>query len=134
MTEEQQRAPEGFEGSTQLPADEEERARWQAENRAWWENHPMRYDWKQSVPHAEFSAEFYQEIDRRFFSSAREFMPWKQTPFDPLIDFVKGCGFDAGDPVSDFPRDCVRRQSFSQNLFSVQVDDQVRSTQHPVHL
>lgn len=47
----------------------------------------MRYDWNDAVGCPEFSQEFYAEIDRRFFSSAREFMPWRALPFDALIDF-----------------------------------------------
>ena len=78
---------EGFDSPTGLPKNDAERRRWQDENRAWWEKHPMRYDWKQSVLFDEFSKEFYMEIDHRFFSNVKQFMPWSKTPFDPLIDF-----------------------------------------------
>ena len=37
------------------------------ENRSWWERNPMRYDWNEALQYKEFSKEFYQEIDRRFF-------------------------------------------------------------------
>jgi len=47
----------------------------------------MRYDWNHSVPFKQFSNEFFEEIDRRFFSNVKQFMPWSKTPFDPLIDF-----------------------------------------------
>ena len=47
----------------------------------------MRYDFSESVSAAEFTKEFYAEIDRRFFSDVKTFMPWDQIPFDPLIDF-----------------------------------------------
>ena len=47
----------------------------------------MRYDWKEHVGYEEFTKEFYQEIDRRFFSDAKVYMPSKHVPFDALIDF-----------------------------------------------
>ena len=55
---------------TQLPDTEEQAKAWQAANRAWWEANPMRYDWRTPIEGPEFSAAFYAEIDRRFFSSA----------------------------------------------------------------
>jgi ubiquinone/menaquinone biosynthesis C-methylase UbiE len=81
------KSPAGFAGPTMLPPNSAEREVWQEANRAWWQDHPMRYDWKQEVGHPEFSAEFYSEIDRRFFQNAMEFMPWSEIPFDPLINF-----------------------------------------------
>lgn len=77
----------GFDSPTDLPQDDSRRQQWQEQNRTWWNEHPMRYDWKEPVGFEEFSAEFFQEIDRRFFSVVRNFMPWKKIPFDPLIDF-----------------------------------------------
>ena len=47
----------------------------------------MRYDWKTEITADEFSKEFYDEIDRRFFSSVYSFMPWNVFPFDPVLDF-----------------------------------------------
>jgi len=79
--------PEGFDNPIALPRTLEQEREWQAENRAWWESHPMRYDFSDRVAAEEFTPEFYEEIDRRFFSDARAFMPWKRIPFDPLIDF-----------------------------------------------
>jgi SAM-dependent methyltransferase len=81
--------PDGFESPTATPADPEQRTRWQAANRAWWQDHPMRYDFTTVLAQREFSPEFYEEIDRRFFSSVREYMPWTSIPFDPLIDFSR---------------------------------------------
>src|SRR5579864_3516071 len=72
---------------TQLPSTPEQASTWQAANRTWWENNPMRYDWREGIPAPEFSTEFYKQIDLRFFSAAREYMPWKRIPFDPLIPF-----------------------------------------------
>ncbi len=80
-------APEDFGGPTTLPVNPEQQKRWQDSNRTWWQCHPMRYDWNQDIGHPEFSKEFYEEIDRRFFSNVHEFMPWAKVPFDPLIDF-----------------------------------------------
>lgn len=79
--------PSGFEKPTQLPSSEEQARQWQQANRSWWEQHPMRYDWRVPIKHAEFSKEFYDEIDQRFLENCREFMPWKQTPFEKLMHF-----------------------------------------------
>ncbi len=79
--------PEGFSQPTALPATPDEQREWQGANRDWWETHPMRYDWKGEIPYEEFSKEFFAEIDRRFFSLAALYAPWKKIPFDVLIDF-----------------------------------------------
>ena len=81
-----ERLPSGYGSPTSLP-DDKQRAEWQRENRVWWEANPMRYDWKQSVGHPEFSREFYQEIDRRFFDDAARYMPPRERPFDTLVPF-----------------------------------------------
>lgn len=47
----------------------------------------MRYDWRDSVSHEEFSRGFFDEIDRRFFGEAEKYMPWEKMPFEALIDF-----------------------------------------------
>jgi ubiquinone/menaquinone biosynthesis C-methylase UbiE len=72
---------------TQLPASTEEASRWQTANRSWWQANPMRYDWNEKIQHPEFSAPFFQEIDRRFFDEVRRFMPWRKRPFEDLIPF-----------------------------------------------
>jgi SAM-dependent methyltransferase len=79
--------PEGFDAPTALPQNHEQNEAWQLANRAWWESHPMRYDFSAKVKAKEFSEEFYREIDSRFFSDVQTFMPWKKIPFDPLLDF-----------------------------------------------
>jgi len=79
--------PKGFTDRTTLPASLDEQRRWQEANRRWWQSHPMRYDWREKIDHREFSREFFEEIDRRFFSQVYEYMPWARVPFDPLIDF-----------------------------------------------
>jgi ubiquinone/menaquinone biosynthesis C-methylase UbiE len=82
-----QTTPAGFSDPTALPGSREQADSWQRLNRSWWERNPMRYDWRQKIDAPEFTAEFYREIDRRFFSDARTYMPWKERPFDRLIDF-----------------------------------------------
>jgi ubiquinone/menaquinone biosynthesis C-methylase UbiE len=77
--------PKGFESPTQLPESEAQAREWQQANRSWWEQHPMRYDWRDPIPYPEFSKEFYDEIDRRFLENAREFMPWQNKPFEELM-------------------------------------------------
>jgi 2-polyprenyl-3-methyl-5-hydroxy-6-metoxy-1,4-benzoquinol methylase len=80
--------PPGFSAPTALPQDPDAAGRWQEANRAWWETHPMCYDWGQAIEPAPRSAEFYREIDQRFFDSVALYMPWREKPFDPLIDFT----------------------------------------------
>ena len=79
---------EGFDNPTQLPTTQHERERWIKANKQWWESHPMRYDFSAPLNASqEFSEEFYKEIDKRFFDSARCYAPWKRIPFDTMIDF-----------------------------------------------
>lgn len=87
-------APRGFDSPTDLPEGHDESQAWQDANRAWWEKHPMRYDWRKGVEFEEFSREFYEEIDRRFLLPSQDFLPWKEIPFDPLIDFGALAGKD----------------------------------------
>ena len=79
--------PKGFNSPTALPETPEQAREWQEANKSWWENNPMRYDFGHQVDFAEFSREFYEEIDRRFFADAKSYLNWKQIPFDTLIDF-----------------------------------------------
>ncbi|HUT53530.1 MAG TPA: class I SAM-dependent methyltransferase [bacterium] len=76
-----------FIGPTVLPRDEVQREQWQQANRSWWECNPMRYDWKEPIAAAPGSREYFEEIDRRLFSATGHFMPYRETPFDPLIEF-----------------------------------------------
>jgi SAM-dependent methyltransferase len=84
----------GFDHPTQLPRDETERRQWQAANKAWWDSAPMRYDWRERIPQQPGSAAYFEEIDRRFFASARAFMPWGAVPFDAVIPFDRLAGMD----------------------------------------
>jgi ubiquinone/menaquinone biosynthesis C-methylase UbiE len=79
--------PPEFSGPIALPKNEAQQEVWQQRNRDWWQSHPMRYDFSEGLAKEEFSSEFYNEIDRRFFDSSWHYAPWKQTPFDTLIDF-----------------------------------------------
>lgn len=79
----------GFEHPTQQPSDDEEHNRWQSANRAWWESAPMRYDWRDKLDEPPGSAAYFAEIDRRFLATVREFMPWAETPFDPVVPFAQ---------------------------------------------
>lgn len=80
---------EGFNAPTQLPVDEEQHRQWQLANKAWWENQPMRYDWREELESRHATSDYYAEIDQRFFSSVRTFLPWRTVPFDCLISFDK---------------------------------------------
>ena len=77
----------GFDSPIQLPKDEEQRSAWQAANVEWWQSSPMRYDWRDDISAKAGSKAYFEEIDRRFFSSARAYMPWRDRPFDALIPF-----------------------------------------------
>lgn len=79
--------PEGFTQPTALPVSPDEHEKWQEANRAWWNSHPMRYDWKDRIPYEEFGRDFFVEIDKRFFCAAALYLPCKKIPFDGLIDF-----------------------------------------------
>lgn len=87
LMKELEEVPAGFSQPTSLPETAGEHQEWQRANRAWWETHPMRYDWKYAIPYQEFSKEFFSEIDRRFFNAAALYLPWRKVPFDALIDF-----------------------------------------------
>jgi 2-polyprenyl-3-methyl-5-hydroxy-6-metoxy-1,4-benzoquinol methylase len=58
----------------------------QAGNKSWWTENTMSYDWKDKVARAEFSREWFDEIDTRFIDAARHFAHDKQ-PFDKIIPF-----------------------------------------------
>ncbi len=60
----------------------------QSESRRWWETNPMSYDWHKTLQASEGTSAFYDEIDRRFFSSSsfyRGSRPFERyMPFDRL--------------------------------------------------
>jgi len=79
--------PLGFDRPVQLPTNPAERLEWQKANRTWWEQNPMRYDWRESIGATPQSREFFEEIDKRFFTDSRVYMPYQRLPFEALIDF-----------------------------------------------
>jgi len=79
--------PSGFDNPIALPSTPAEERAWQEANREWWEQHPMRYDFSEELHAEEFSREFYEEIDKRFFADAATMIPSHKLPFDQLIDF-----------------------------------------------
>jgi SAM-dependent methyltransferase len=99
--------PNDFLNWTALPESPEQKESWQNMNRAWWEKNPMRYDFTyENNRFQEGTKEFYEEVDRRFYVSVYQFMPWQKRPFDPIIDFAAlrrkdvleigvGCGSNA---------------------------------------
>ena len=78
----------GFLTPTALPGSPVETEKWQAANRAWWEKRPMRYDWRDDIEAVEFSRDYYRQIDDRFLQALQRFLPWKEKPFDDIIDFA----------------------------------------------
>lgn len=81
--------PQGFTDPTAVPRSHDEALSWQRTNSSWWEQNPMRYDWKGKIPYPEFSKEFFEEIDARFFENAKEYMRGDQNPFSSLIGLSK---------------------------------------------
>ena len=55
------------------------------QNRAWWQEHPMTYDWEATLSVERGSLAWYDEIDRRFFKSAYYAQPDGAPPFDWFI-------------------------------------------------
>ncbi len=76
----------GFAAPTALP-DRDAAPDWARANRDWWESNPMRYDWGSPIAAEPLSRAWFAEIDRRFFESARVYMPWTIAPFDELIPY-----------------------------------------------
>ena len=74
-----------FNSPTRTPEKEEDKAALQKANYEWWNKNPMRYDWKDKVTPKEFSREFFEEIDRRFFANSKEYLPSDKPPFDSLM-------------------------------------------------
>ena len=49
----------------------------------------MRYDWRDEISAPPGTESYFREIDRRFLSSARKYMPWRNVPFDEVIPFER---------------------------------------------
>jgi len=82
-----QNKAEDFTSPTQRPISDEQRRRWQDANQVWWSSSPMRYDWREEIHFPKYSAEYFEEIDARFFASSRAYMPWRDLPFDREIPY-----------------------------------------------
>jgi SAM-dependent methyltransferase len=76
---------EDFAAPTARPESRVQREAWQQANRAWWEAHPMRYDWKQPLESEAGERAWYAEMDRRFFAAG--VIPQRARAFDGLIPF-----------------------------------------------
>lgn len=55
--------------------------------RLWWENNPMTYDWRRTQTYKEMSREFFEEIDKRLFSTSWFAQEKDKKPFSNLIDY-----------------------------------------------
>jgi SAM-dependent methyltransferase len=79
-----------FNAPTAAPASPDQHDRWQSANRAWWEAHPMRYDWRQPVLGTPDELDWFREIDQRLFGAT--VLPAASRPFEPLLprEFVDG--------------------------------------------
>lgn len=76
-----------FNQPTSAPDSINQAGEWQEANKFWWQNNPMRYDWKEEIPYEKFTKEYYLEIDKRFFKNAKEYLSYKEIPFEDLINF-----------------------------------------------
>jgi 2-polyprenyl-3-methyl-5-hydroxy-6-metoxy-1,4-benzoquinol methylase len=63
----------------------------QSGNKAWWTQNTMSYDWKDKIGREQFSAEWFEEVDRRFIESARHFAHTDR-PFGKIIPFADIAG------------------------------------------
>jgi ubiquinone/menaquinone biosynthesis C-methylase UbiE len=57
-------------------------------NQGWWESNPMTYEWGGANPHPPMSREWFEEIDRRFFSSAVSFFAHDARDPRPFAKFI----------------------------------------------
>ena len=76
----------------------------QIDIKSWWETNPMTYDWRKTLSCEEATPDFYQEIDRRFFTAAWFAHRPGEEPFSRLIEYPRlrgkrvleiGCGVGA---------------------------------------
>ena len=77
----------GFETPSQLPDTDKLTEEWQNANKSWWERSPMRYDWREAIPFAEGTKEYFDQVDSRFLESVRHYLPWHRYPFEQLIPY-----------------------------------------------
>ena len=60
----------------------------QSANKSWWESNPMTYEWIEKNPHAPGSREWFEEIDKRFFSSGASFFAHDSKDPRPFARFI----------------------------------------------
>lgn len=77
----------GFEAPSQLPDSDNLSQAWQSANKSWWERSPMRYDWREAIPFAVGTREYFDQVDSRFLESVRHYLPWRRYPFEQLIPY-----------------------------------------------
>ena len=77
----------GFDSPSQLPDSDDLARTWQAANKTWWERSPMRYDWRDAIPYAEGTREYFDLIDSRFLEAVRHYLPWRSHAFEQLIPY-----------------------------------------------
>jgi SAM-dependent methyltransferase len=64
----------------------------QQANRAWWEAHPMTYDWEETLQVTPGSRDWFEEIDRRFLTASYFAQKSGGSPFSRFLrpEFVTG--------------------------------------------
>ena len=74
---------------TSIPKTDEEAAEWQKANRDWWQENPMSYEFDDlgEIKQEEYSKDWFEEIDRRFFLDSKHAIGWKTRPFDNIIPY-----------------------------------------------
>jgi 2-polyprenyl-3-methyl-5-hydroxy-6-metoxy-1,4-benzoquinol methylase len=56
----------------------------QSGNRAWWQENPMAYAWRDSIDAPRYSEPWFREVDRRFLHGSRLYAT-KDQPFDRIL-------------------------------------------------
>jgi 2-polyprenyl-3-methyl-5-hydroxy-6-metoxy-1,4-benzoquinol methylase len=69
-----------------LPTDNQTAQETQKNNKRWWTDETMSYDWNSKIEYAKFSPEWFEEADRRFIFGSRLFAH-NIEPFDKIIPF-----------------------------------------------
>jgi len=77
----------GFEAPSQLPDSDKLTQAWQDANKSWWERSPMRYDWREAIPFAQGTREYFDQVDNRFLEAVRHYLPWRRYPFEQLVPY-----------------------------------------------
>jgi ubiquinone/menaquinone biosynthesis C-methylase UbiE len=57
-------------------------------NRSWWESNPMTYEWGGENPHQPMTREWFEELDRRFFSPTVSFFAHDARDPRPFAKFI----------------------------------------------